>query len=168
MTGIHITGRSLYLRTVTKDSREQFHFARGIRTAASDYKQSTATGETDGGIDRTVFYRTTFVPGQSRASHTEINSNYRTIYSLVKGRKGSREMVIKAVKREETPAVCDSGFSSGLRLYIFKILPSCGTVWNLNSAQSTDRGLPTLMTVTHHMQSGQRQNIKCSQHWLCS
>jgi hypothetical protein len=160
MTEIHITGRSLYLYTVTEDSREQCHVARGIRTAVSDYKQSTATEETGRAIDRTVFCRTTFVPGQNSASPTDIKSNYRTIYSLAKGWKGSRETVIKAVKREETPSVCDSGFSSGLRPYIFKLLPSCGTVLNLNSAQSTDRGLPTLMTATHHMQSGQRQNIK--------
>jgi len=158
----------LYLRTVTKDSREKCHFARGIRTAVSEYKRSTETEETGRGIDWTVFCTTKFVPGQNRASPADIKSNYRTIYSLVNGWKGNGEMVIKAVKREETPSVCHSGFSSGLRLYIFKILPSCGTVLNLNSAQSTDRCLPMLMTVTHRMQYGQRQNVKCSLHWLCS
>jgi len=137
MAGIHVTGRSLYLCAVIKGILEQCHFARGIRTAVSDYKWSPATEETGRGIDRTVWrcidrtvFCGTFVPGQNSARSTDIKSNYRTIYSLVNEWKESREMVIKAVKREETTSVCDSGFSSGLRLYIFKILPSCRTVLN--------------------------------------
>jgi len=64
----------VYLRTVTKDSREQSHFERGIRTAVSDYKEKkiTTTEQTGRGIDRTVFCRTTFVLGQNIASPTDI------------------------------------------------------------------------------------------------
>jgi hypothetical protein len=59
MTGIHITGRSLYLRTVTKDSREQFLLRERFEPQSLIISKAQRPGETGGCIDPTVFCRTT-------------------------------------------------------------------------------------------------------------